>query len=137
MRTSLLTRAAAIAAVTVATAFAVTGTADAAPTYASARTLPTSLSIHVNPGSIKPGQRAIVSGVLKTGNKGLADEVIQVYWAPLPGRKFTKIGTATTNEAGAFKFAVSPPRTRLCLLGFNGTSEFSASHSRIVPLKVS
>ena len=134
MRTSLLTRAAAI---TAATAFAVTGTADAAPTYASARTLPTSLSIHVNPGTIKPGQKAIVSGVLKIGNKGLTSEVIQVYWAAPQGRKFTKIGTAVTNEAGAFKFAVSPPRTRLCLLGFNGTSKFSASHSRIVRLKVS
>jgi len=136
MRTSLLTRAAAIIAITAATGLAVTGPAGAAPTYASA-TIPTSLSIHVNPGSIRPGQKAIVSGVLKTGNEDLAGEVIQIYWAALPGRKFTKIGTAITNKSGAFKFAVSPPKSRLCLLGFNGTSKFSASHSRIVPLKVS
>jgi hypothetical protein len=136
MRASLLTRAAAIPAIAAATALAVTGTADAASTYATAKTLPTSLSIDVDPSTISHGQKTNVDGVLTSGHKGLADEVVHLYWAAGTGKKFTEKATSNTAKSGAFAFKVTAPANRLCLLVFNGTSKYSASRSRIVALKV-
>jgi hypothetical protein len=139
MRTSLLTRAAAIPEIAATTALAVTGAVSgcgaAASTSASAKTLPTSLSIHVDPSTIRHGQKTVVDGVLTSGQKGLADEVVHLYWAAA-GKKFTEKATSNTAKTGAFAFKVTAPANRLCLLVFNGTSKFSASRSRVVALKV-
>ena len=141
MRTSLLTRAAAIPAIAAASALAVTGAvsgcgAAASSTHASVKTLPTSLSIDVDPSTIRHGQKAVVKGVLKSGHKGLAGEAIHLYWAIGAGKKFTEIATSKTTKTGALAFTVSAPSTRLCLLVFKGTSKFSASRSRVYTLKV-
>ena len=136
MRTSLLTRAAAIMAITATTALAVTGCGAAASASASGKTLPTSLSIHVDPSTIRHGQKTVVDGVLTSGQKGLADEVVHLYWAAAAGKKFTEKATSNTAKTGAFAFKVTAPANRLCLLVFNGTSKFSASRSRVVALKV-
>ena len=115
---------------------AVSGCGAAASTSASAKTLPTSLSIHVDPSTIRHGQKAVVDGVLTSGQKGLAGEVVHLYWAAAAGKKFTEKATSNTGKTGAFAFKVNAPANRLCLLVFNGTSKFSASRSRVVTLKV-
>ena len=143
MRTSLLTRGAVIPAIAAATALAVTGAvsgcgtaASTASTHASVKTLPTSLSIDVDPSTISHGQKTNVVGVLKSGQKGLAGEAIHLYWATGAGKKFIEIATSSTTKTGALVFKVTAPGTRLCMLAFNGTSKFSASRSRVYTLKV-
>jgi hypothetical protein len=136
MRTSRVNRVATITVIAMTAALGVTGTADAASTHASANALPTSLSIDVDPHSISHGQKAVVHGVLRSGKTGLAHEVVHLYWAVGAGKKFTEIGKSITNATGMYALVIHPPATRLCRAGFNGSSKFAASHSRVYRVTV-
>jgi hypothetical protein len=109
MRTSLLTRVAAVTAIAATSGLAVTGTASASVTHPKKHE--TSLSIRASKSRIRPGHKSDVSGVLKSGRSDLADEV--VYLDRVAGKKFILAGKERTNRAGTVSFAVSPAGSRL------------------------
>jgi hypothetical protein len=133
MRTSLLTRVAAVTAIAATSGLAVTGTASASVTHPKKHQ--TSLSIRAPKSRIKPGHKSDVSGVLKSGRSDLAHEV--VYLDRVAGKKLIVVGKERTNRAGKVSFVVSPKVTRRYELVFRGTGKFAASHSGIVTIKVS
>jgi hypothetical protein len=133
MRTSLLSRAVAVTAIAATAGLTVTGTAGASVVHPEKHH--TSLSIRASKSRIRRGHKSVISGVLKSGRKDLAHEVI--YLDRVSGRKLIAVARRETNRAGAVAFAVSPRVTRRYELVFRGTPKYAASHSGIVTIKVS
>jgi hypothetical protein len=134
MRMSLLTRAAAAAAIASTAVLAVASTAEAAP-VAMHKSV-TALSIRGSMSYIKPSRTVGINGVLMTGNMDLGHKVVYLDAAPAAGGRFTRVGMSKTNAMGWAGFTVKPARTTWYKLVFRGTSRFDASQSAIVIIKV-
>jgi hypothetical protein len=134
MRMSLLTRAAAAAAIASTAVLAVASTAEAAP-VAMHKSV-TALSIRGSMSYIKPSRTVGINGVLMTGNMDLGHKVVYLDAAPAAGGRFTRVGSSKTNAMGWAGFTVKPARTTWYKLVFRGTSRFDASQSAIVIIKV-
>ena len=136
MRMSLLTRAAAATAIASTAMLAVASTAEAAPAPVPTHKSATALSIRGSMGYIKPSRTVGINGVLMTGNMDLGHKVVYLDAAPAAGGRFTRVGMSKTNAMGWAGFTVKPSRTTRYKLVFRGTSQFAASQSAIVIIKV-
>jgi hypothetical protein len=134
MRMSLLTRTAAATAIASTAVLAVASTAEAAP--AAMHKSVTALSIRGSMSYIKPSRAVGINGVLMTGNMDLGHKVVYLDAAPAAGGRFTRVGMSKTNAMGWAGFTVKPGRTMRYKLVFRGTSQFAASQSAIVIIKV-
>jgi hypothetical protein len=138
MRMSLLTRAAAVTAITATTALAVTSTVSAAPN--PVKPIPakpdTSLSIRVSKGMVKPGDTVRIAGVLKGEKSGIAGKTVRLDVAAIGG-KFVMVGRSTTNKAGGVAFVVTPKTTERYKLVFKGAKKLAPAHSAVVTIRVS
>ena len=141
MRTSLIVRAAASAAVG---ALAVVGsstaawaaTAGATPTATTVpHRFPTSLSIRAAKSTIHPGTTDVVSGVLLSGRDPLAKETVELL-GRTAGHAFSLDATSITGPKGGVSFTVKPAQTKQFELVFPGSSTFLPSHSGVVTIVV-
>lgn len=135
MRMSLLTRAAAAAAIASTAVLAVASTAEAAP-VAMHKSV-TALSIRGSMSYIKPSRTVGINGVLMAGHMDLGRKVVYLDAASAAaGGRFTRVGMSKTNAMGWIGFTVKPSRTTRYKLVFRGTSRFAATQSAVVIIKV-
>ena len=133
MRASL-SWAAAGTAVALAAALSLAGTASAAVRQ-PART-PTTLSIVEAKTTIIAGEKDVISGVLLTGTKPVADQVIYLYRYTASAKKWLPVEVDLTSHAGKAAFTVTPKTTSYYELIFRGTSKLAPSHSGVATVVV-
>jgi hypothetical protein len=130
MRTSLI-RVVSGAALAATAVFTLAGTASAATPAAKAHT---TLSIVESKGTIKSGQKDLVTGVLKSGKTGLAKEV--VILDRVSGKKLIRVSAKLTGKGGVASFVVSPKATTKYEIVFSDTKKLDAAHSGVVTVVV-
>jgi hypothetical protein len=131
MRTSLA-RVAAGTAIAAAATLTVAGTAGATTVTKA----PTTLSITTAKAAIVPGERDVISGVLLTGTKPLAQKIVELYRYSATDKKWLPLEVDLTSTAGKATFVVKPKTTTEYKLEFHGTSSLAASQSGVATVTV-
>lgn len=126
-----------------ATAFAVTGTADASTaakaaafTTTTAKTS-TTLSIAARKATIAPGRRDVISGKLtEAGGAPVGRRVVELYRYDAKQKKWVLARIKLTHKAGGARFIVRPLATAEYELVYHGSAELAASRSAPVTVTV-
>jgi hypothetical protein len=123
MRTAMLTRAAAVAAIAATAGLALVGTANAATPAAAAKT------------TLKIAEaKDVITGTLTEGKAALAKETVDLW--TVAGKKATLLAKGTTNKNGVVTFAIKPKATTVYELTYVGGKGLAAAHSADVTVKV-
>jgi hypothetical protein len=122
MRTAMLTRAAAVAAIAATAGLALVGTANAATPAAAKTTLKIAEA------------KDVITGTLTEGKAALAKETVDLW--TVAGKKATLLAKGTTNKNGVVTFAIKPKATTVYELTYVGGKGLAAAHSADVTVKV-
>jgi hypothetical protein len=98
----------------------------------------TSLSIAAAHTTVKPKTRDTISGVLRSGSTGLANQIVTLRERKYGTTKWIVVTSHTTGTGGKVSFSVLPPNSKeQYQLGFAGTLRYFPSHSGTVTVTVS
>jgi hypothetical protein len=122
MRTAMLTRAAAVAAIAATAGLALVGTANAATPAAAKTTLKIAEA------------KDVITGTLTEGKAALAKETVDLW--TVAGKKATLLAKGRTNKNGVVTFAIKPKATTVYELTYVGGKGLAAAHSADVTVKV-
>jgi hypothetical protein len=135
MRASLLVRAGSLATAVVIAgggAMVTAGAANAA--VAHPKRLPTHLWIAKVPTVVHHKHVAVIAGDLRSHNVPLRGKIVFLD-RKTAGHKWTVVRKEVTRRHGGVDFVVSPKVDARYVLVFQGSANFTRSHSRVVAVK--
>ena len=98
--------------------------------------LPTSLSIRSAKSAINPGGKDLISGVLLTRGRPLADRLVILKRKPVDSTTWQELAAKRTGAHGFVAFTVSPSTRTHYQLVFRGNRSLQPSRSGIVTVNV-
>jgi hypothetical protein len=137
MQASLLTRFGSAAAVAVLATGGVMATATAASAAGHPKPKLDATTLSIKNKVIAHGRHHAdsISGVLRDEHTRVASETVTLDSRTGKKRRWTVVGTATTDATGSVTFTVTPTKTTQFKLVFAGDSTFGKSHSNVITLK--
>ena len=137
MHVSLLTRFGSAAAVAVLAAGGVMATATAASAAGHPKPKLDATTLSIKNKAIAHGKHHLdsITGVLRDGHTGVANETITLDGRTGKKRRWVAVTTGTTGANGSVTFTVAPTATSQFKLVFAGDSAFRKSHSNVITLK--